>query len=590
VRAAALLCLAVGALSLAGSAAAIDSIGDRRPAKAVQAAAPARTPFLRRTPGFGRGPGSQASSHGPGQTVPGWSSRVGQGKAAPSAAPSTTSAPGGGPEPAGLRNRTAGAHSGKAAGLGFGRGPAARAALPGKSAGPHSSPTSFNRIGTMARPGQRPSRPIVADFASRQIEHRQAIAALRNRLPARPLPGERGFTGVPPAGESRFVTDEMVFHVGPNVSREAAESALRRLGLTTVGAQRSSLIGGTMLRLRIGDGRPVADVVRALEAENIGIAQPDYVFTLQQDSSLAARTVGGDGGQYVVKKLHLGEIHRVATGSNVLVAVIDSAIDAGHPDLAGAVVDELDAVGRPDRPHLHGTGMAGAIAARHRLLGIAPAARILAVHAFSPGARETAQATTRHIIAGLEWAIGKGARVINMSFAGPYDPMLALAMKNAREKGVVLVAAAGNMGPDSPPLYPAADPNVIAVTATDESDRIFAKANQGPHIAVAAPGVNIIEPAPNAGYQVTTGTSVAAAHVSGVAALMLERDPSLDPAALHEILTISAWKLGSQGHDDRYGWGLVDPGRALQYLDVRIADRKPAPAPTAAAPGALSSR
>ena len=101
-----------------------------------------------------------------------------------------------------------------------------------------------------------------------------------------------------------------------------------------------------------------------------------------------------------------------------------------------------------------------------------------------------------------------------MSFAGPYDPMLQLAMKKAHDKGIVLIAAAGNMGPKSPPLYPAADPNVIAVTAIDRNDRLFAGANQGPHIAVAAPGVEIIEPAPNASYQVTTGTSVAAAHVS----------------------------------------------------------------------------
>jgi subtilisin family serine protease len=80
--------------------------------------------------------------------------------------------------------------------------------------------------------------------------------------------------------------------------------------------------------------------------------------------------------------------------------------------------------------------------------------------------------------------------------AGPYDPMLQLAMKSAHDKGVVLIAAAGNLGPKSPPLYPAADPNVIAVTAVDQNDHLFAGANQGPYIAVAAPGVNVLEPAP----------------------------------------------------------------------------------------------
>jgi len=284
----------------------------------------------------------------------------------------------------------------------------------------------------------------------------------------------------------------------------------------------------------------------------------------------------------------------VATGDNVLVAVIDSEIDSQHPDLAGAVVERFDAVGRRDKPDAHGTGMTGAIAARQRLMGIAPGARILAVHAFSPAAGESAQATTRHILAGIEYAINKGARVINMSFAGPYDPLLQLAMKNAHDKGVVLVAASGNAGPKSPPLYPAADPNVIAVTATDENDRLFAQAVQGPHVAVAAPGVDILEPAPDATYQVTTGTSVAAAHVSGVAALLMERNPALDPNAVFEILTMSAKNLSDKAagdksassRDDRYGWGLIDPAQALLDADAGLThDRKPG-TPVAAAPAA----
>jgi subtilisin family serine protease len=270
-----------------------------------------------------------------------------------------------------------------------------------------------------------------------------------------------------------------------------------------------------------------------------------------------------------VNKLKLGEVHRVATGSNVLVAVIDSEIDTRHPDLAGAVVERFDAVGRPDKADAHGTGMAGAIAAHRRLMGIAPRARILAIHAFSPQSGESAQATTQHILAGLDYAIKKGARVINMSFAGPYDPMLQLAMKKAHDQGVVLIAAAGNAGPTSPPLYPAADPHVIAVTATDENDRPFAQANQGPQIAVAAPGVNILAPAPNDAYQVTTGTSIAAAHVSGVAALLMERAPALDPDGVLEILTLTARNAG--GRDDKLGWGLIDPARALEELEAKVA-------------------
>ena len=451
------------------------------------------------------------------------------------------------------------------------------------------------RVAAPNRPNaetKRPNPPAVArqEFEKARAEHCSAILAQKARLPRRPLPGERGFTGVPPPGETRFVGNEMVFHVAPNVSRETVDNAARKLGLSTVETHNVRLTDGTLYHLRIPPGRQVADAVRALEAEKIGTAQPNYVFRAQQDATLAARSKASDGGQYAVNKLRLTEAHRIARGTNILVAVIDSEIDSKHPDLVGAVVDEFDAVGRPDQPHAHGTGMTGAIVAHRQLKGVAPAARIVAVHAFSPDSGESAQATTSHILAGLEWAIKKGARVINMSFAGPYDPMLALAMKKAHDKGIVLVAAAGNAGPKSPPLYPAADPNVIAVTATDQNDRIFAGANQGPHIAVAAPGVDILEPAPNAGYQLTTGTSVAAAHVSGVAALMIERNPALDPDTVHEILTSSAKPLGGKGHDDRSGWGLVDPARALSDVDTHLAFSPRPNKPAASKAGQVSSR
>ena len=94
---------------------------------------------------------------------------------------------------------------------------------------------------------------------------------------------------------------------------------------------------------------------------------------------------------------------------------------------------------------------------------------------------------------------------------------------------MILIGASGNAGPKSPPLWPGADPNVIAVTATDSGDKVFRQANRGPYVSVASPGVEILAPAPQAGYQLSTGTSIATAHVSGVVALMLERDPTLTP-------------------------------------------------------------
>jgi subtilisin family serine protease len=134
--------------------------------------------------------------------------------------------------------------------------------------------------------------------------------------------------------------------------------------------------------------------------------------------------------------------------------VIDSGVDASHPDLAGAITASFEAAAENEQPHPHGTGMAGAIAAHRNMLGTAPRAGLLTVRAFSSTAN-SAQGTTFNILKGLDWAANEGARVVNMSFAGPLDPRLREALQKAYNKGIVLVAAAGNAGANSPPLYPA---------------------------------------------------------------------------------------------------------------------------------------
>jgi subtilisin family serine protease len=215
--------------------------------------------------------------------------------------------------------------------------------------------------------------------------------------------------------------------------------------------------------------------------------------------------------------------------------------------------------------------MAGAIAAHGRLIGVAPRVRLLAIRAFGAGAEQ--EGTTFGIIAGLDWAVQQGARVVNMSFAGPTDPALHDALAKARKKGLVLIAAAGNAGAKSPPLYPAADPNVIAVTATDANDRLFAQANRGSYVALAAPGVDILAAAPNGAMQLATGTSIAAAHVSGIAALLIERRPSLRPDEVRRILTSTAKPIGVKPRDDEYGAGLADALEAVSALQPKAAQK-----------------
>ena len=364
--------------------------------------------------------------------------------------------------------------------------------------------------GSIRLPPQQPSPPAPAG----PQQSPSPAPAGQQQLPSG---FDRRVIDVPPPTETRFIKDEVVLQIAGNITVQRLQAAVASLGLTLLASEKLDIAGSTVARFRIGNGRSPTQIIRALAAiQLVAVAQPNYVYTLQQESAAPAPAARGDAAQlgdaaqYALEKLKISDVHRIAKGANVPIAVIDSEIDATHPDLEGAVTQRFDAVGAPEKPHPHGTGMAGAIAAHQRLLGIAPGARLLAVHAFSSDAAK-AESTTFNILKGIDWSVRQGARIINMSFAGPRDPSIDRALKAAYDKGVVLIAAAGNAGPKSPPLFPAADPNVIAVTATDVDDKLFAGANRGKYISVAAPGVDILVPAPASSYQLTTGTSVAAA-------------------------------------------------------------------------------
>ncbi len=356
-----------------------------------------------------------------------------------------------------------------------------------------------------------------------------------------------------------FVPNEIIIEVDGAVTEAQAIALAQRHRLTRVESQNFPLIGATMFRWRIPDRRSIDTVARQLLADgSVRSVQRNYRFALQQ-----AETARDDPGQYAIGKLRLTEAHAVTKGDDVRIAVIDSGIDVAHPELAGTIAGTYDALRSTEGPHTHGTGIAGAIVARSRLLGSAPSARVLAIRAF--GATTTgAESTSFVLLKGLNYAVEQGAQIINMSFAGPKDPLLERGLAAAAKRGIILIAAAGNAGPKSPPLYPAADRNVIAVTATDASDKLFEASNRGSHLALAAPGVDLLLPSPDEKYQVASGTSFAAAYVSGVAALIVERNPGVAPEVVRRILMDTAGDLGPKGKDDQFGAGLANALAVVQ--------------------------
>ena len=359
------------------------------------------------------------------------------------------------------------------------------------------------------------------------------------------------------------VANELVAEIDGALSDARADEMARHHGLVRLQSQNFPLIGGTIGLFRIVDRRAAETVSRELAADaNVRSVQPNFRYVLQDQK---AALTAGDPGQYAVAELRLPEAHKLADGANITIAVIDSGIDLKHPELANSIAESFDALGSKEGPHVHGTGVAGAIVAHARLMGSAPAARILAIRAFGK-ASSGAESTSFVILKGMDYAAAHGAQIVNMSFAGPKDALIERGIAALAGKGIVMVAAAGNAGAKSPPLYPAANANVIAISATDAQDKLFTASNRGGYIAVAAPGVDVFLPAPEEKYQITSGTSFSAAYVSGLAGLMLERNPALKPEELRAILMKTARDLGSPGRDDLFGAGEADAFAAVSAV------------------------
>jgi Subtilase family len=366
---------------------------------------------------------------------------------------------------------------------------------------------------------------------------------------------------------AQAVANEIVAEIDGTLSDAQADALARRHGLRRVESQSFSLIGSTLALFRLNGGRTLQAASRQLAGDrSVRSVQPNFRYALQdQDAPLSE----GDPAQYALAKLRLPLAHTLAHGANVTVAIIDSGVDLSHGEFSGAAIVSFDALSSKEGPHAHGTGVAGAIVSHARLMGSAPAARIVAIRAFSAAAKG-AQSTSYIVLKALDHAAAQGAQIVNMSFAGPKDALIARALAALGARGVVLVAAAGNAGPKSPPLYPAADANVIAVSATDAQDRLLAASNRGNYIALSAPGADIFLPAPDGQYQITSGTSFSAAYVSGLAALMLERNPALKSAEVRAILTKTARDLGPPGPDDQFGAGEADAFAAVSEVLVPV--------------------
>ncbi|NUS73413.1 MAG: type VII secretion-associated serine protease mycosin [Corynebacteriales bacterium] len=286
--------------------------------------------------------------------------------------------------------------------------------------------------------------------------------------------------------------------------------------------------------------------------------------------------------QWQLSMLRAEEAWSYARGEDQIVAVIDSGVDASHPDLAGQVLPGADFVdgstdGRTDVVG-HGTTVAGLIAGRdddsRGVLGLAPKAKILPVRVLDP---DNEYDSAEHVASAIRWAVDHGATVINLSL-GSADTAASLtdAVHYALNRDVVVVACDGNVSNDrgTQVWHPAREPGVLAVSGVNRDGQFWSGSLQGPETVLAAPAVEITGAAPGGGYNAMQGTSFASPLVAATAALVRSEFPDMDAKNVINRLIKTAWDFGPEGQDSEYGYGIVNPTRAVS-AEVASVDTNP---------------
>jgi len=350
-------------------------------------------------------------------------------------------------------------------------------------------------------------------------------------------------------GEDRIEEQDGTAYVPGEVvvAEEGGGYAVREVGAETLGA--------------------IKEKAEEIEAEkDVHTAGPNYAY----EPSFVPNDPFFDQ-QYNLFRIRARGAWEYSRGGEVTIGFVDTGYYAAHPDLGAKVRGEYDFVEEDEVAQdsgYHGTAVVGVAAAEtNNAEGIA-AAGFNAGFLMAKGCTEVCLSSDT--APAVDWLVGRGAKIINLSLGAeqepPGDPVLGASVQRAQEAGALVIAAAGNDGINTDSVYPAAYPDVLGVSATDQDNAPASFSNSGPVVDVAAPGVDLIstynadypENTTGALYARFSGTSLAAPHVSGVAALLKARNADLTSEQIAARIQDNATDLGEPGRDDTYGYGLLN--------------------------------
>lgn len=379
-------------------------------------------------------------------------------------------------------------------------------------------------------------------YAQRPLRRLAVVCLLFSLLSCAPLTDLTPAQGPPPAD---VMDPRNVIALVPDAQSVTQMRAAARVeGYRELDVTRLRALDLTMLTFRMTSEVTGAEAIDTLEAavpsSTVGL---NHAYRLQQQ---AARVSTLDYAATMMS-WSPGGCRALAP-----IGMIDTRIDTASPALAGVQIRTRTFFEGPAAASRHGTDVANILVGPDRLRD----ATIFAANVFGRRDERGPVAGVDALVRALDWLAEEDVQFVNLALAGPYNKLLDLAVERAADRGLILVAAVGNEGPEVDPLYPAGFERVIAVTAIDADRRLYSNAVRGPHVDVAAPGVDVLV-ASGRSARFVTGTSIATPFVTA----RLAADPSLvgthNVSSVRRQLAATSAELGPTGRDTMFGYGLA---------------------------------
>jgi subtilisin family serine protease len=365
---------------------------------------------------------------------------------------------------------------------------------------------------------------------------------------------------VPPPDRTNFKKDELVL-LYPSDSTINVEDITKKYNIKT---KTKTILSSVKTGMIVADTKGQ----NPLHLSSL-INKKEKEVTGETNNTFKTAAVAYKKG-YPIDVMGVRTIHKKTMGRGATICMVDTPVDVFHPTLSNALIETLDLVKyQPNNSGamLHGTSVAGVMVSQNKFIGVAPKAKLYSIGAFS-GTKENPsqlEGTSSDVAKAIDSCIQHDVDIINLSFTGGRDTLVEKLVKKAIDKGIIVIAAGGNGGHTGSTIYPAQIPGVIATTAVGADNKLFKMADKGAFIDYAAPGVNILTIAPNSKYKIATGTSFSAAHLSGLAALLLSKGHR----NIDQMFSKTATDLGKPGRDQEFGIGLIDAKNTLIFFNAK---------------------